>query len=98
MARYLVIETLGDADLVYRKLEDAVRRMAGISWLGCSMELNGVHGKRLVIRTRTKCVKWVRAALATLDEASITLRATGSARKAEALAKSLKPVYPQSLG
>lgn len=96
MARYLVMETLDDVEAVYGELETAARGIAGLAWLGCRMELKGVYGSRFVVRTRTKCLKWVRAAAASLGRPVITVRVTGSARKAKALAKSLKPLYVQS--
>ncbi len=96
MARYLIMETLDDVETVYGgELEAAAQGIAGLAWLGgCRMELKGgVYGNRFVVRTRTKCIKWVRAAAASLGRPVVTVRVTGSARKAEALAKSLKPLY-----
>jgi RNase P/RNase MRP subunit POP5 len=93
LARYIVIETLDDVNAVYREIEETARSIAGINWLRCGMELKATYKNRLIIRTRTKCVKWVRAAIASLRNAAITLRVTGSMRKAEALALSLRPLY-----
>lgn len=93
MARYLVIETLDDVNAVYREIEEAAKSIAGINWLRCGMELKATYKNRLIIRINTKCIKWVRAAVASLRSTAVTLRVTGSMRKAEALALSLRPLY-----
>ncbi len=93
MARYLVIETLDDVNAVYREIEETAKSIAGINWLRCGMELKATYKNRLIIRTNTKCIKWVRAAVASLRSTAVTLRVTGSMRKAEALVLSLRPLY-----
>lgn len=96
MPRYMVIEARG-VDLLpqlYRELIIKARDLAGVDWdsKGCYAVPIFIHANRLVIKVPTSCITWFRSAMLSIDYA-VTVRVTGTARKAKAQALSIPPIF-----
>ncbi len=94
MARYIVIEAIEEVDLgrLYADIVVKARELAGLAWVGCVVEPVFIHGRRLVVRVNEECLKWVRASMVFIDGA-VTVKVTGTLRKAKAQALSIPPIF-----
>lgn len=96
MARYMVLEFINDMDMrqVYEALITKAREIAGLSWErnGCYIEPIFMVKNRLVVKVPNECLTWIRAAMVLIDGV-ISVKVTGTARKAKAQALSIKPIF-----
>lgn len=96
MPRYMVIEARS-AELLpqlYRDLIIRAKNLAGVSWdsNGCYALPIFIYESRIIIKVPKACIKWFRAAMLSIDYA-VTIRVTGTARKAKAQALSIPFVF-----
>lgn len=96
MPRYMIIEARSKDALpqVYRELVIKTRGIAGINWDSnrCYALPVFIYANRIVVKVPTNCIKWFRAAMISIDYA-ITIRVTGTAKKAKAQALSIPSIF-----
>ncbi|ABW01609.1 hypothetical protein [Caldivirga maquilingensis] len=96
MPRYIIIEAKSRDTLpqVYRDLVIKARGIAGINWDSskCYALPILLHANRIVIKVPSNCIAWFRAAMVSIDYA-VTIRVTGTAKKAKAQALSIPSVF-----
>ncbi|WP_291767781.1 hypothetical protein [Caldivirga sp. UBA161] len=96
MPRYMIIEARSKATLpqAYRDLVIKARGIAGINWdsNGCYAIPIFLYANRIVVKVPTNCIEWFRAAMLSIDYA-VTVKVTGTAKKAKAQALSIPSIY-----
>ena len=96
MSRYMIIEARSRDALpqAYRDLIIKARWIAGVNWDSnkCYALPIFLYANRIVIRVPTNCTEWFRAAMVSVDYA-ITVRVTGTAKKAKAQALSIPSIF-----
>ena len=96
MPRYMIIEARNRDALpqAYRDLVIKARGIAGINWDSnkCYAFPIFLYANRIVVKVPSSCIAWFRAAMISIDYA-ITVRVTGTAKKAKAQALSIPSVF-----
>lgn len=101
MSRYLIID-VEPAEYVDRIIEEyvgTVKRLAGLDALGYSIEVVARYEGRFIIRVHNELLKYARAAVAVMRDIDgspvglITVKVTGTRRRAVAIASSLRRIY-----